>query len=353
MEGYATSIAHTLSKSLSSILNSPGQNLAAADLLSSFDRSQIQRWNQTMPQTVLSCIHDLVRQQTIAHPDSPAVCAWDGDLTYAELDVASSKLAVHLQAHCEEHGSFVPLSFAKSKWMTVAMLAVLKAGKVFVPLDTAHPEQRLLSIVHETRATVVISGSQFTHVFDGKVEHVIDLSPQLMESLTSNSKETPTINITPDHSAFVLFTSGTSGKPKGIIHSHSSLCSSIAAFSPALNINANSRILQFSSYSYDVATIDTFAALVNGGCLTVPSEYDRLNELTRFIQKTESNWAFLTPSFAKQIDPVQIPMLRTLVLGGEPVAQDSIEKWASETRCLMNGYGPCEGELAYRATVQR
>ena len=278
----------------------------------------------------------------MTRPNSLAVCSWDGDLTYTELDESSNKLALHLHAMIEGSGAMVPLCFEKSKWMTVAMLAVLKAGKVFVPLDMAHPKQRLFKMVHDTGAKVVISGSQFSHLFDGRVEHIIDLSSKLLESVTSNDKGRPRIDVRPDDPAFVLFTSGTSGKPKGIVHTHSSLYSSITAFSPALNLSAESRILQFSGYSYDVATIDTFAALINGGCLTVPSEYDRLNQLTTFIQEAKSNWAFLTPSFAKQIDPAQVPTLSTLVLGGEAVTQDSIEKWASNTRCLINGYGPAE-----------
>ena len=142
--------------------------------------------------------------------------------------------------------------------------------------------------------------------------------------------------------AIVLFTSGSTGKPKGLVHTHKSMCSSALAYGTSLNLTESSRVLQFSAYSFDISMIDNVAALIHGACICTPSEYERVNDITAFIQRSESNWAFLTPSFARHIKPEQVPSLKDLVLGGEDVPQDSVQDWATPSRRIMNGYGPEE-----------
>ncbi|KAJ5642799.1 acetyl-CoA synthetase-like protein [Penicillium lividum] len=110
------------------------------------DQRQLQEWNRTVPARVNRCVHMLVEERCRAQPDAPAVCAWDGDLTYGELDALLSVLAAHLAERGVGPEIFVPLCFEKSRWTTVAMLGVMKAGGAFVLLDLSYPPVRLRGI---------------------------------------------------------------------------------------------------------------------------------------------------------------------------------------------------------------
>ena len=345
-------IAHTLGEALRlASYGASESRIRDIGLLSAFDRNQIEQWNHEVPCTVTACIHDLFHQQADNLPKSTAVCSWDGSLSYLELDLMTSRLAQHLRTLGVASGSLIPLCFEKSVWMTVSVISVLKAGGAVVPLDPAYPAKRLLDIIEDTKATIMLSGPQFCHIF---VDHLVIISdiPTLLEKLPkAEDRRIHWDSAHPPDPAFVLFTSGSTGKPKGLVHTHSSMCSSAMAYGPALNITAGSRILQFAAYSFDISVIDTVAALLHGACLCVPSEHERLNDITGYIQRSAATWAFLTPSFARQIRPEQVPTLTDLVLGGEDVPEDSITTWASGKRRVMNGYGPAECGICVAHTL--
>ena len=131
------------------------------------------------------------------------------------------------------------------------------------------------------------------------------------------------------------------GRPKGIVHEHTSLNTSAYEHAPIANINAKSRVLQFSSVLFDVYIIEICTTLTHGGCVCLPSEGDRLNNLVTVMEEMRVNWAFFTPSFARYIEPRQVPHLRTLLVGGEKVDRATIDRWADEV-LLINCYGPAE-----------
>ncbi|KAE8868654.1 hypothetical protein PTNB29_02565 [Pyrenophora teres f. teres] len=119
------------------------KKVADIEITTPEDRQQLWVWNQNVPPAVERCIHDLFTEQAAARPDAPAICAWDGELTYGELDALSSKLAGHLVQLGVKAEDVVPLCFEKSMWTVVAMLAVLKAGGAFLLLDPSLPTERL------------------------------------------------------------------------------------------------------------------------------------------------------------------------------------------------------------------
>ncbi|KAK1912915.1 hypothetical protein P3342_004851 [Pyrenophora teres f. teres] len=123
---------------------------------------KIWRWNSSVPEATEDCVHDLFTEQARERPDAPAVCAWDGDLTYGELDVLSTKLAGYLVQLGVKPEDMVPLCFEKSMWTVVAMLAVLKANGGFVPLDPEHPQIRQREILKQTGAAVVLVSVQYS-----------------------------------------------------------------------------------------------------------------------------------------------------------------------------------------------
>lgn len=339
----ALSVAHAMGKALDVVTSAePDISWQDMNLLSNLGRDQIEAWNQEEFHAADICIHDLFHQQVLSRPSAHAVSSWDGRLTYSEIDIASDNLASELVSMGIRRGSLVPFCFEKSVRVTISILAVLKAGGAIVPLDAAYPKQRLIDIVDQANASVVICDPRFSDIFGEKAKTlIVEKVPRKIQKQRMNGVRAPALVYSNDP-AVVLFTSGSTGQPKGLIHTHSSMSSSVLAYGSRLNIKNSSRILQFSSYSFDISIIDNLAALIHGACLCVPSESERLDDTTGFIQRARCNWAYLTPSFARQIQSERVPGLETLVLGGENVPQDVVQDWATSSRQIINGYGPAE-----------
>ena len=153
----ATRLAYCISSAISEIIVSPSKRIEELSLLGDIDLGRIWEWNSTVPTHVERCIHEMIEERARAQPAAPAVCAWDGDLTYAELDRLATQLAGRLVDLGVGPDMLVPLCFEKSMWTMVAILGVLKAGAGFVLLDPSLPEQRLKAIVRQVKATLVLS----------------------------------------------------------------------------------------------------------------------------------------------------------------------------------------------------
>ncbi|KAK1912795.1 hypothetical protein P3342_004731 [Pyrenophora teres f. teres] len=177
---------------------------------------EIWRWNTTVPEAIEKCVHDLFAEQAKAHPDASAVCAWDGELTYRELDELSSKLAAHLVQLGVKPEDMVPLCFEKSMWTVVAMLAVLKSGGAFVPLDPEHPQIRQSEILKQTGAVVVLVSVQYSTLWADACTHVVTVGAESTKQLPT-LVNTSSLLATPTNAAYVMFTSGSTGVPKGVV----------------------------------------------------------------------------------------------------------------------------------------
>ena len=159
-------------------------------------------------QGIEACVHDKISEVAEIQPTTVAVASWDGRLSYKELDRMTDALANHLHECGVSRGTLVPLCFEKSMWTTVSMISVLKAGGAVVPLDAAHPVERLLGLVEEVSATIVLTGSQFSKIFVGHVSTIISDVPTLIESLLPRYAGVLGEKAQAHDPAFVLFTSG-------------------------------------------------------------------------------------------------------------------------------------------------
>jgi amino acid adenylation domain-containing protein len=301
---------------------------------------EIWKWNCKVPPTVDRCIHDLFAEQAEAQPLALAICAWDGKLTYRELDELSTKLAGHLVELGVRPEDIVPLCFEKSMWTVVAMLAVLKVGGAFAPLDPEHPVIRHEAIFQQTGARVVLASVQHSKLWRYSGRTVFPVSGPSVNLLVTNTSEIPS---TPDPSnaAYVIFTSGSTGVPKGVVVEHRAVSTSCLGHGRAFGLTPHARVLQFASYTFDACITEIITTLVYGGCVCVPSERDRQDGLAKFIQSTNVNWALLTPTVARMLDPNMVPLLMFLVFGGEEVNSDDWDRWEGHVH-RTNTYGPTE-----------
>lgn len=336
----ATSVANTFIKAISLIIDQPDKRLADVHVQSEQDYNQLPGWPSKIPSQMEACVHDLVQKQALLTPNAPAVCSWDGDLTYHQLDQLSSRLAHYLigSGLVSRPETYIPVCFEKSKWAVVSLLGIMKAGGVCVPLDPSHPKSRKDLIVKDVQGHVVLtSDSQAASCLEF-IDQIVVVSSAFLEKLPDGPI---CLTTRPSNACYVIFTSGSTGKPKGVIWEHAQLCSSIFAHGPPLRIKSSSRVLQFAAYVFDVSASDMFATLAYGGCICIPSEQDRMDNLSQTINQLQANWAHITPTLARLLRPADLPSLKTLVLGGEPVGEDNIEKWSSHVK-LITVYGPAE-----------
>ena len=317
--------------------------------LSSQQSELLREWNGQEPNVVNQCVHHTFQDQARKTPEAAAVASWDGQLTYRELDELSDGLAYRLSALGVGVGSLVPLCFEKSLWAVVSMLGVLKVGAAFVPMVPEHPDGRLETIVQDTNAKVVLTSEdqlgRLTGLFDNETAvRVLSISEQSDWTVSSDAHQDS--GVQPSDLAVVIFTSGSTGRPKGVMLEHIALSTSMAAHGDALAIGPTSRVLQFAAFTFDISLQDILTTLTRGGCVCMPSEKARLDNLTAAINTLGANWAGLTPTVAALLRPDEAPGLKTLTLAGEAVTSQVLDIWRSDTSVyLHNCYGPAESTI--------
>lgn len=323
------------------IPESASDTLNELKLLNPADEEAIAKWNSRPVNVINKCIHNAIfQEQVILRPSAVALDAWDtGTMTYRELDERATRLASRLVSLGVQPQTFVPICFDKSGWTIVAMLAIMKAGAAFVPLDFESPLLRLREIIGDVNAKLILCAPKYEELCQSIPCKTFAVDRDATERQPGRLYTLPYVHS--DSPAYVIFTSGSTGKPKGAVINHCSWVSSSTAFAPAMGISESSRVLQFASYTFDACLIEILSTLMLGGTICVPDQASRTNDLPGVINKFNINWATLTPSVVRTMQPSQVPGLKALVLVGEAMSQQDLLTWADRVM-LGNGYGPTE-----------
>ncbi|PYH46246.1 nonribosomal peptide synthase Pes1 [Aspergillus saccharolyticus JOP 1030-1] len=347
MEGIIDNFNHILD---SVVHASPQHSICDIDLLSERSCQKLCEWNANLEDRPEQCAHEIIHQYALTDPTAPAICSWDGDFTYGEVDVLSSRLAEHLAVLGVKPEVFVALFFEKSAWTIIAQLAVLKAGGAFASLDPTHPTDRLRGMVGDLGTDIILCCEKYQEKASIICESSFVVTRDTIEQLPEHaSSQIQPANV--NNPAYVIFTSGTTGKPKVTVLEHVGLSLATSGLAKGLLMDTRPRVLQFSSYTFDVSVLEIIVALANGGCVCVPSEEERINDLAGAIERMQANFMCCTPSIANTLDPKTIPSLTTLAAGGEKMSQDFLERWSD--RCIINAYGPSEATIAATAGIKR
>ncbi|CAI6092446.1 unnamed protein product, partial [Clonostachys chloroleuca] len=305
-------------------------SVAEMSTLSDEDVTQVSLWNMPYPTKVDRCVHSLFEEQAELRPEAPAVSSFDQNLTYSELDSLSSALAQRLKSYGVGPEVKVPLCFEKTTWAVVAMLSVLKAGGVCVSLGFSQPKQRLLSIVADVNASVILTTPQYADIFhDTPGLTVMGLTSDIMYSLPTTDVRSCS-SVSPSNTAFIVYTSGSTGVPK--------------AHGSRMNIGPSTRALNFAAWTFDVSIGDVFTTLQRGGCVCIISEHDRMSNLAGAINTRQANFASLTPTVAGLLNPTEVPTLKKLSLAGEALPQAVADQWEPHA-LVYNNYGPAEASI--------
>lgn len=339
-ERVSTLLQH-LGHLVQEILQNSTKKLSELDLIGPDAIKQLQVWNRRMPERVDRTVHELIAENFQARPDAPAVCAWDGNLTYGELDVFSARLADVLVQRGVKPEMVIPIYLPKSKWTPVAMLAVMRSGGAFALMDIMTPVERLKVISSQIDPPVILTQTSLGLVASTIAPSTIHIDSAEWQMPSQDENVWRSSGVEPSNIVYVVFTSGSTGIPKGVVIEHRSFATSVLSMARARQINTTTRTLQFSSYTFDVTFMEHLATFIAGGCLCIPSLSTRDNDLAQTAREFQVNLMAITPSVAALLRPQEIPTLRVLVLGGEAMTPELLATW-TDSVMLINGYGPAE-----------
>jgi amino acid adenylation domain-containing protein len=324
---------------LNGLLDRPGRPLSAADLLADEDRRLILGdWNRTQtPAGTGRLVPDLVADRARERPDATALVYGTVSLTYRELLDRADRLAGRLRAAGVGPEVPVGLCLPRGADMAVAALAVLRAGGTYVPLDPEHPEARLTFMIDDAGVRLLIADEP--RDLGVPVTTPDDTAPLTPVGPVTGGRPAP------ENTAYILYTSGSTGVPKGVAVEHRALLNLATAVRPQFPVTGDDRVLQYVSFGFDVAVSDVFFAFVAGAELHVAAGCERLgDDLYARLRDSRITYAFLPPSAAMSLPcpPDALPDLRTLAVGGEACPAELVERWATPARRVVDAYGPSE-----------
>jgi amino acid adenylation domain-containing protein len=347
------SLAEQLQTLLASASQHPEALVSQLELLSDTERQRILvTFNQTQaPEPHHLCLHHLFEAQSAHTPDRIAAVCADQYLTYAALNARANQLAHHLQQLGVAPQVRVGICLEGSLDMLVGIFGVLKAGGAYVPLDPTYPQERLAFMAADVQTPVLLTQARF---LEGVVEH----GPQVVcldtgwEAIAQHSEANPVSEVTPAHLAYVLYTSGSTGQPKGVLVTHGNVAHSTQArltyYRQPISV-----FLLLSSFAFDSSVAGLFGTLCQGGTLIFPGAGQQadLGHLTTLIARHSVSHVLSLPSLyallLQQASPSQLDSLRAVIVAGEACLRGLVTQHYERLpdAALFNEYGPTEGTV--------
>ncbi|KAI5993419.1 hypothetical protein EDC04DRAFT_1271012 [Pisolithus marmoratus] len=293
-------------------------------------------------------LHRLVEEQTQKTPHLTAVEFEDESLTYSELNSTANRIARTLVQQGVRHGDVIALCFDRGISQILGVMAVLKAGATFVPLDPDDPTLRKELMVEECGAKVLLTSSNHSRVFQktlaSKVLIVYIDDTIYRKRLTKLSGDDFDVEgLSPNSLAYIMFTSGSTGKLKGVMIERRSI-SNLVQNSSVCGLQQGIRVMSSLAYSFDPFMVDVFGSLSHGATLVTGRKELVLGDIPKAIRSLRINVLHVTPSILAVVPPGEYPTLQTVVVAGEALGRKLIEDWSSRVT-LRNMYGPTEASV--------
>ncbi|SEH04138.1 amino acid adenylation domain-containing protein, partial [Nonomuraea solani] len=348
----AEALVDRLIRVLTAVAADPGGPIDEVPVLSSGQRHQIlQEWNDTRMALPDSTVPQLIEAQAAADPQAPAVRDAGGVLlTYGELNAGANRLARHLRGLGVGTESFVGVCAGESPELLVALLAVMKAGAAYVPLDPTHPAERLGFVLDDTRAGVVVAQDVHAGTVEGLTGATVVRLGRDRDRIQARSGHDLDLPLSGDNLVYAMYTSGSTGRPKGVLISHRGLLNYLWWAVDGYGLDGESGAPLVGSIAVDLSVPNFWLPLIEGRDVTLIGPDTGGQALAALLREPHDfSLLKLTPGhvdlLAAQLAPgTVLDSVRTYVIGADEVRPQTVTSW--QRICpgarLINEYGPTE-----------
>ena len=301
-------------------------------------------WEVTGPNFPLS--GNLVKQflqQVEKTPDVIAVKDENSELTYQQLNQRSSEWAQSLIQSGVKLGTPVGVSFQRNHKMVIAQLAVLKAGGVFIPMDSDQPKTRLENIIEDAELSLILSEKFYAESLASKLPQTELLICEQIPCVSVDDVTFAAVEqLTIEDLAYVIFTSGSTGRPKGVKISHGNLLNFVSHIERCY-VNGDDVFCQFAPFTFDASVAEIHSGIMNGVplCIFSKAQIDNPQKLQAYMTEQKVTFAAFPPQYAKHLSPSELPRLRTLLTAGSAPDIELVQRWCPHVN-YINAYGPTE-----------
>ncbi|MET7831103.1 amino acid adenylation domain-containing protein, partial [Streptomyces sp. NPDC005386] len=349
----AQRIAACFKRLLAAVAADPDLSLSRIDLLSPEEhrRLVVERNDTAVPYADNTTLHRMVQEQAARTPDAPAVLCGAEELTYGELDARANRLAHHLIARGVGPEQLVPICVERGFDAVVAVLGVLKAGAVYVPLNHEFPVHQIEFMVADVHAPLVVTQAHLQERLGATSAERV-LMDQDWHEIATRPDTDPDVPVGPEGLAHVIFTSGSTGTPKGVMIEHRSLCRIVDSDLFA-GLGPGDVVAQPSSFSWDAFTFECWPALTSGAAMAVMNKEVLLDAATlkAALRRRKVTMMWLTAPLLRQHlqdCPDLLAGVTSVFYGGEAIDRPAVDAlvdgpWAPER--LIHGYGPSEATV--------
>jgi amino acid adenylation domain-containing protein len=332
---------------LSSVVADPSQRIATIPILTELERTQLLvDWNRTSrayPDD--QCLHHLFETTAARNPNRIAVECGGRTLTYGELNVQANRLANHLIASGVKTEELVGIYLERSTDLVIGLLGILKAGAAYVPLDPLFPPERLAYMIEDAGISILVTHSNLQEALPSRERKLIYVDLDAA-SIGANSAQDPSIPVQPSNLAYTIYTSGSSGKPKGVMIEHRSLVNCLTAMQNEPGFNGREVMVAVTTISFDIAALEIFLPLISGGKLVIAAKDEAMDGslLAALIQHSRATMLQATPSTWRLLLDANWQTNREfkMLCGGEVLPRELANRLLEHGGQLWNMYGPTE-----------
>ncbi|GAL86511.1 nonribosomal peptide synthetase [Sporocytophaga myxococcoides] len=330
------------------VLN-PKKRISECNMLDESERNKILfEWNATeknYPKNI--CLHHLIEKQVDNTPDSIAVIYNGQSLTYKELNRRANCVVERLIARGIKEEDLVGVLFELSLESVIVILGVLKAGAAYVPLDTNYPVKRLQLLVDDAKPKLLITNSSLKGLLEFAEDRTLIINDN--DWLNSDYLTNPSTNVKPENAAYVMYTSGSTGSPKGIVIQHNSVVNNIMLIKDRYELTPDDIVPSMPSLAFDASVSKLFPILTIGGTVVLPTE-DEIKDVEKtleLINKYNMPYFSTPPSILRVINSINpdLSRLRIISCGGEALKFSDINNINKHVP-ILNIYGPTEATVS-------
>ncbi|MFC1830809.1 amino acid adenylation domain-containing protein [Thermodesulfobacteriota bacterium] len=350
-DDHISSLLGHLRTIVEQFIDKPDQHLGSLSLLSPQEQEQLALWQgQTSSHHLQGTVLQLFEDQALLRPEKDAVCYGLETLSYREINRRANRLVHYLGKQNIQKGSYIGIYMDRSIEMIIAMLAVLKSGSAYVPLDPDYPESRIGYMLADAKPAVVLTLERLSAKLVGhEVRSIaIDIKDLGIEHC---SEVNPDIFPGPEDLAYIIYTSGSTGTPKGVMITHGNLYNSTNQRLVYYG-GTPERFLLLSSISFDSSVAGIFGTLCSGGCLHIPDrqKFREVDHLAALIERHQISCVLAIPSLYEHLlkyHAEEITSLKSVIVAGEPCGYDLVEshRFTLPYAGLFNEYGPTEATV--------